>query len=291
MLRAAVDAGITFFDTSDLYSQGQSEIVLGRALAPRRSEVTIATKGGYIVPEERRLLARVKPYVRPLVRRLPVRPAGPGSAGMAPMPQDFTPAYLATAVDASLKRLRTDHIDLYQLHSPPRTIVGAERVRRRARGAEGRWQDPPLRPGRGRGGRRQRVRPSSCRRLPAGPLQPAPSRRGGSACFPCLARPMWLSSPARVTPPACSGTGWRRWSCKPSHRTGQRSSSSTGAVDEIGRPLMEAALQFSLAPREVAVTILGMRTRAHLAANLRNYSAPPLTPSEIATLTDGARGQ
>ncbi|MGH9245325.1 MAG: aldo/keto reductase [Acidimicrobiales bacterium] len=84
---AALDAGIVFFDTSDNYGDGRSEDFLARALGDRRDEVVIATKFG-----------------------MPV--AGfPGSGGAAP-------GYVERAVDRSLRRLRTDRIDLYQLHTP-----------------------------------------------------------------------------------------------------------------------------------------------------------------------------
>jgi aryl-alcohol dehydrogenase-like predicted oxidoreductase len=55
-------------------------------------------------------------------------------------------------------------------------------------------------------------------------------------------------------------------------------------VHELGRPLLETALQFCLAIRPIAVTIIGMRTRAHLRENLRHLAAAPLSTSEIASL-------
>ncbi|MBL8163990.1 MAG: aldo/keto reductase [Anaerolineae bacterium] len=85
VVNAALDAGINFFDTADVYGDGQSEELLGRALGSRRKEVIIASKFGYEM-------------------------AGQGSGASA--------AYIRTAVEASLKRLGTDTIDLYQLHTP-----------------------------------------------------------------------------------------------------------------------------------------------------------------------------
>lgn len=85
-LHAALDAGITLYDTSDLYGMGHSELLIGRAFQQRRDQVVIATKGGM------------------------VNPAGE---------QDFSPAYLRGALERSLSRLASDYVDLYQLHSPP----------------------------------------------------------------------------------------------------------------------------------------------------------------------------
>jgi aryl-alcohol dehydrogenase-like predicted oxidoreductase len=90
---AALEAGIDFFDTSDSY--GESEERLGKALGSRRDEVLIATKFGS-----------------------PVR--GEDGTGGA------RPEYVHRAVDASLKRLGTDRIDLYQLHRPDPSTPIAE---------------------------------------------------------------------------------------------------------------------------------------------------------------------
>jgi aryl-alcohol dehydrogenase-like predicted oxidoreductase len=92
--RAVVDAafehGVTLFDTADSYGRGQSEELLGTALVGRRDEVIVATKFGMDMGG--------------------VNGDDGGRRGSA--------AYVRTAVEASLRRLRTDHIDLYQLHTP-----------------------------------------------------------------------------------------------------------------------------------------------------------------------------
>ncbi|MHB8219992.1 MAG: aldo/keto reductase [Acidimicrobiales bacterium] len=82
---AALDAGVTFFDTADIYGGTHSEEYLGRALGSRRDDVVVATKFG--VPYE-------------------------GHEGGA------APAYVRRAVHDSLRRLGTDRIDLYQIHFP-----------------------------------------------------------------------------------------------------------------------------------------------------------------------------
>jgi aryl-alcohol dehydrogenase-like predicted oxidoreductase len=87
VIDAALDAGVTLFDTADIYGQGMSEEYIGRALEGRRGRVLIATKFGKPMDE------------RPEERR--------GS-----------PDYIQWAVESSLRRLRTDVIDVYQLHEP-----------------------------------------------------------------------------------------------------------------------------------------------------------------------------
>jgi len=85
VVNAAIEAGINFFDTADMYGTGQSEEYLGRALKGRREKVLIATKFGLKM--------------------------GEGKEGAKP-------AYVRQAAEDSLRRLGTDYIDLYQLHRP-----------------------------------------------------------------------------------------------------------------------------------------------------------------------------
>lgn len=122
LVQDAIDLGITVFDTADVYGGGASEHVLGRALRQRRDEVTIATKGGFVfrdrAPVEQWARRRAK-WVRDRTRAH--RPTSGGAAPAASgsyAEQDFSPRHLRDAVHASLRRLRTDRIDVYQLHGP-----------------------------------------------------------------------------------------------------------------------------------------------------------------------------
>lgn len=123
LITGACELGVNFFDTADMYSQGESESLLGRALRGRRDQVIIASKAGYCLPTRRRLVARLKPLLRPAVQLLKIRRDRLPSGSRGTITQDFSPRYLRAAVDASLRRLRTDYLDLYQLHSPPLEIV------------------------------------------------------------------------------------------------------------------------------------------------------------------------
>jgi len=96
VVHAALDAGITLFDTADIYGQGKSEEMLGESLGTNRDEVIIATKFGMDMQGKN----------------------GPdfGARGSR--------RYIRRAVEASLRRLGTDWIDLYQIHAPdPRTPI------------------------------------------------------------------------------------------------------------------------------------------------------------------------
>jgi aryl-alcohol dehydrogenase-like predicted oxidoreductase len=92
-LRSAFDSGVTFYDTSDLYGDGHSEEVLGNALKDVRDKIIITTKVG--------LLPHTGFY----------------------MPHDFSPEHIRQGLEDSLRRLQTDYVDLYQLHSPTITVL------------------------------------------------------------------------------------------------------------------------------------------------------------------------
>jgi aryl-alcohol dehydrogenase-like predicted oxidoreductase len=88
IIHAALDAGINFIDTADVYSQGESEEIVGRALAGRRDDVVLATK-----------------FHGPM-------------GGEDPNQQGASRRWIVREVESSLRRLGTDWIDLYQLHRP-----------------------------------------------------------------------------------------------------------------------------------------------------------------------------
>jgi aryl-alcohol dehydrogenase-like predicted oxidoreductase len=87
-IRRAIELGVSFFDTADVYGAGRSERVLGRALAGHRHELVIASKWGHVFDEDTRVLTGT----------------------------DCSVEYMRKAIRATLTRLGTDYLDLYQLH-------------------------------------------------------------------------------------------------------------------------------------------------------------------------------
>jgi aryl-alcohol dehydrogenase-like predicted oxidoreductase len=85
IVQRALERGLTFFDTANAYVEGESERILGRALGPRRAQARIATKVGI---------------------------------GKMKEPEGLAPERIASAIDESLSRLGTDHVDLYYFHKP-----------------------------------------------------------------------------------------------------------------------------------------------------------------------------
>jgi aryl-alcohol dehydrogenase-like predicted oxidoreductase len=118
LIHRCLDAGVNFFDTSDTYGLGDSERLLGRALRGRRDEAIIATKVGGKYGTMERALLRSRPLLRPLRAVLGKARRSIKLAHARRKQYDYSPAHMVKAVDASLKRLGTDYIDLYQLYNP-----------------------------------------------------------------------------------------------------------------------------------------------------------------------------
>ena len=93
MVDAALEGGINLIDTADMYSQGESEEMVGKAIAGRRDDIVLATKASMPMGEE-------------------------------PNHQGSSRRWLVTELDNSLRRLGVDHVDLYQIHRPdPETPI------------------------------------------------------------------------------------------------------------------------------------------------------------------------
>jgi len=95
LIARALDLGVTFFDTGDVYGKGANEEIVGKALASApREAIQISTKFGYVLE------------------------GGRQEHSQGERPQDWAPAHVRSALEASLTRLGTDYVDLYQLHNP-----------------------------------------------------------------------------------------------------------------------------------------------------------------------------
>src|SRR3972149_1190058 len=92
IIHAALDAGLNFIDTANVYNNGQSEVVVGKALADRRDKIFLATKAH-------------------------------GKMGDGPNDEGNSRLHILKACEDSLRRLKTDHIDLYQIHRPNPEIL------------------------------------------------------------------------------------------------------------------------------------------------------------------------
>jgi aryl-alcohol dehydrogenase-like predicted oxidoreductase len=98
-LAAALDQGINFIDTADVYGKGHSEELIGQTIQGHREKVILASKGGW-------------DFYHGLIR------------------QNFDRSYLTFALEDSLRRLKTDYVDLFQLHNPPQGLATNEELLR-----------------------------------------------------------------------------------------------------------------------------------------------------------------
>jgi aryl-alcohol dehydrogenase-like predicted oxidoreductase len=117
-LRKAFDSGVNFFDTSDHYSQGESEKLVGKAFKGRRDKVIIGTKAGTLYSPAADFLLSRRSWVRPVSRYLRGMKIPLHLIRAKQKYSDFSGKYLISAVEKSLRRLQTDYIDLFQLHKP-----------------------------------------------------------------------------------------------------------------------------------------------------------------------------
>jgi aryl-alcohol dehydrogenase-like predicted oxidoreductase len=95
LLRQARELGVNFFDTADVYGDGKGEVVLAQAFEGRRDDIVVATKFGYDF------------YTHPGVQ-----------PGQRERPHNWSPDFIRKACEESLRRLKTDRIDFYQIHNP-----------------------------------------------------------------------------------------------------------------------------------------------------------------------------
>ena len=124
LIRSTYDAGIRFYDTSDIYGQGESERLLGRALRGR-DDIIVCTKVGKHLPAGKRALLPLKSLIRRFAGVSGSISGGIKLARAKPMLTCWEPRYLTSAVDCSLRRLGRERLDVLMLHSPPAGVIAA----------------------------------------------------------------------------------------------------------------------------------------------------------------------
>ncbi len=283
VLHRALDEGITFYDTADMYSQGESESLLGKAFSSRRDKVILATKGGYCLPSQRKLLAKIKPLVRPIINLLGIKRSHIPSGVSGELSQDFSETYLMSALEGSLRRLKTDCIDLYQLHSPPAHVIESgvfiETLEKMKQQGKVRFygiaadcvEDAELSlkyPG------------ISSVQMPFGLLD----KEALSTFFKAAGE-----KNVAVIARGCFGGSLLKESLTESELKNltekwPRILEYRKISERHNRSVLEMALQFSMHVPEITVNLLGMRTEEHIASNLKYAAATALTDLEYEAL-------
>jgi len=284
LVEEAVDLGVAVFDTAAAYGSGASERILGDALRTRRDEVVLATKGGYVFRERTAAEQAARRLAAGVVRRLPRRGAdgghAGGSGGDAYRQRDFSPHHLRACVEGSLRRLRTDRIDLFQLHGPQEvdTDVLDELVDLRTSGkvlafgigaesvaAAVEWLAVPA---------------VTCVQVPFGVLDP----EAADELFPLLA-----ARPTDVWARGVLGGGLLALAERdPAAAAGDPKAPTIEALrrvaDDTGLGLDQLAVGFVRRHAAVSTMLVGISSRAHLQRNVDLLAAPPLEDDVVARL-------
>jgi pyridoxine 4-dehydrogenase len=125
LIRGAMALGVTLFDTANVYGQGDSERAIGQALRRDRDKAFIVTKGGLTFSAKMRLMRPLKPLLRPLLARggTDAMDNVATASRAAAMRSDWSVSGLLASLDGSLRRLGTDRVDAFLLHSPSADIL------------------------------------------------------------------------------------------------------------------------------------------------------------------------
>ncbi len=287
VLHAALASGITFYDTANIYAQGESESLMGTAFRGRRAQVILATKGGFCLPARRNLINRIKPLVRPIVQALGLKRARLPSGLSGALSQDFSPAHLTQALEASLKRLRTDYVDLYQLHSPGAPFLqsaafeaalgqlerlkGQGKLRFYGIATEIPEDAPFCLAAPGISSVQLGFGVLDLHALDHGTLAAAKARGLGVIARGCFGGGLLKDGLDGAQLEAATP----KW---------QRILALRSLSNSMGRSLLDVAFQFCRDTPAVAITLLGMRVATHLQENLRYMQGAPLSEEEYAAL-------
>lgn len=126
----ALDLGVTWFDVAPSYGDGDAETLLGRALKGRRDQVVICTKAGLIRPPISGAKAMARSLARPVVKALPGLRALAARVRGPVVRQPITGDAVTASLEQSLRRLGSDHVDVFALHDPAKDEVLREDVLR-----------------------------------------------------------------------------------------------------------------------------------------------------------------
>lgn len=277
MLHLALDSGVNFYDTADSYGQGQSEILLGKTFKHQRDRVIFASKAGYSLSPLGNIATKFKPILKPLVRSLrALKSSNPNSnanslsdARSSVLRQNFKRDYLINAIEGSLKRLQTDYLDLFQLHSPPSEILRTPEV----------WQTLATMKNQGK----IRYYGVSCDTV--------------EDALICLEQPglssiqleiNWLQQEAITKVLPLAQQQQVAIVARQPFASGKllaNQESVSASLKQRNRNLFQTALQFVLQQDGVSVVIPGASSCQHLKTNLGGLTATPLSSEELQTLT------
>lgn len=263
-LEKAFELGCNFFDTADVYGWGHSEELIGKTFKSKRDRIVIATKGGSDFYQ------------------------GYGY-------QTFTPDYIRFALDKSLLRLKTDYVDLYQLHNPPLSLIKSEQTFAILKDLknEGKIRSWGLSLQSFGDGLKalQTVRPDSLQvaynlfvSQPKEELFPLAERLG---CAIIAREPLsngFLTGKYKPNPEFAIGDIRRNWPNDFINARVKATEKLGFLARNGGRTLAQAAIQWVLNSPIVSVVIPGIKTPEQAVEAIESTQATPLTKDELANI-------
>ena len=278
LIGRALELGVTFFDTGDAYGQGLNEEIVGRALAGAdRDAIQISTKFGYELSGDRRAHSEGE------------------------RPQNWSPEHARAALEASLRRLRTDHVDLYQLHNPRMDAIERDDLfaELEAMRTEGKLRHYGVALGPAIGWRDEGLAALTQRRVPA--LQTVYNllEQEPGSDFLAAAEETGAGVMARV--PTSSGLLEDRYTPETTfsgndHRRHRKREWLTEGLKKVERlrflvlpgerTMTQAALKFILAQPAIACVVPTVTTVVELEELAATSEAPDLTPAELERIAE-----
>jgi aryl-alcohol dehydrogenase-like predicted oxidoreductase len=278
LLLAALDRGITFFETGDAYGQGANEELVGRVLGAHRDRIQLSTKFGYVLDSEREQHSEGE------------------------RPQRWDGPFVRGALEASLRRLRTDRVDLYQLHNPRLDAIASDECfetleELRAEGKIGHygvalgpaigWREEGLTALSSRGIASVQTVYNLLEQDPGRDLMAAAAERGAGVMARVPTSSGLLDD--NLTLETTFGPGDHR-----RHRPREWLVDGLKKIDRIrflcgpesGRTMAQAALRFILAQPQMTVVIPTITNRAELDEYAGATDVPDLTEDELAIVDD-----
>jgi aryl-alcohol dehydrogenase-like predicted oxidoreductase len=277
LLRLGLELGITFFETGDAYGQGRNEELVGRVLAPVRDQVAISTKFGYDLEAAR------------------------GEHSEGERPQRWDARFVRRALEASLRRLGTDRIDLYQLHNPRMEAIESDETFEALEDlkAEGKIRQYGVALGPAIGWRAEGLRAISTRAIASIQTVYNLLEQEPGADFLAAAERHGVGVMARVptssgllddnlTPETSFGPGDHR-----RHRPREWLIEGLQKIERIrflcepaGRTMAQAALRFILAQPQMTVVIPTITSEAELREYAGAAEVPDLAADELARVAE-----
>ena len=123
LVGVAAECGINLIDTADSYGQGECEKILGQALQGKRDKFILCTKAGYSFTSLGGGLKFLKPLAKRVLKALKGGRKLASNVRSSVSRQDFRPETIRNSVEASLRRLGTDRLDIFLLHTPPVAVM------------------------------------------------------------------------------------------------------------------------------------------------------------------------